>query len=176
VLIAAALILVGGLFFWAGKSSGPHDEAQAKAFMQDPSCSAAAIAAEPPGACTSKPVIVLSAEMRESGFSRTRTHTPIVAMRFADGTFDEEQVDGSAGNVFVYSVRSGAPGRAQLYRGSVVRIVSGDDSAETVTAPDVAASSDTEMVWAGVVMTAVAALVLFATFRTPKRPADRAAS
>jgi hypothetical protein len=165
VLLAAALIVVGGLFFWAGKSSGPHDAAEANAFRADPSCRAAAIVAEPPGACTSKPIVVLSAEMRESGFSRTRTHTPIVAMRFPDGTFDEEEVDGSGGDVFVESVRSGAPGRAQFYRGSVVRIVSGDDAAETVTAPDVAASSDTEMVWAGVVMTAIAVLILFATFR-----------
>jgi hypothetical protein len=176
VLLAAALIVVGGLFFWAGKSSGPHDAAEAKAFRADPSCSAAAIAAEPPGACTWKPMTVLSAEMRESGFSRTRTHTPIVAMRFADGTFDEEEVDGSAGNVFVESVRSGAPGRAQVYRGSVVRIVSGEDSAETVNAPDVAASSDTEMVWAGVVMAAIAALVLYVAFRAPRMSADHASA
>ncbi len=176
MLLAVALIVAGGLFFWAGKSSGPHDAAEARAFRADPSCNAAAIAAEPPGACTSKPIVVLSAEMRESGFSRTRTHTPIVAMRFADGTFDEEEVDGSAGNVFVESVRSGAPGRAQLYRGSVVRIVSGEDSAETVTAPDVAAASDTEMVWAGAVMAALAALVLYAGFRAPRPSGDRAAA
>lgn len=169
VTVAAALIVAGGLLIWAGRVSAPHDTAEASAFRADRSCGAAVVAAEPRGACTSKPVEVLSAYTRVQGFSRTRTGTPHVALRFADGTFDDEELDGSGGGVFVLAVHAGARGRAQFYRGRLVRVVADGTTAETAAAPDAEASTDTEMLWAGSVMLAIAALVLVLTVRSLTR-------
>lgn len=173
VLIAAALIVFGALFFWAGRSLAPGDDADSRQFLADPSCGASAAAAGTRGACTWAPVTILSAEMRVSGFGRTRAHEPYVAVRRADGTIVEAQLDGSAGRVFVESARSGAGARAEFYRGALVRVVVGSDSAETNDAPDVNASSDVEMRWVGGVMIGVGALVVVVVFARRRRARAR---
>jgi len=87
-------------------------------------------------------------------------HTPMVLLRYADGTFHEAELDGGAGEIFVYDVASGTPARAQLFRGELVRITAGNDVAETVSAPDVNAETVGEMPWVGSVAI-VAGLLIF---------------
>ena len=116
------------------------------------------------------PATILAAEMRESGFGRTRVKTPMVALKLADGRIVEDELDGSAGRVFAEGVSSGASGRAQFYRGKLVRVTSGDSTAETLAAPDVAATTDVQMIWSGAVMTLAGALVaVYAALRMRQR-------
>lgn len=171
LLIAVPLILFGALFFWAGRATVPRDDIDARRFLTDPSCAAAAAGAEMRGACTWEPVTVLSARMRVRGFGRTRTGEPHVAVRRADGTIVDGVLNGSAGRVFVEFVRSGAPARAEFYRGTLVRVVSGSDAAETEDAPDATATSDLEMLWAGAIMLLAGALIAVAAFARRRRRA-----
>lgn len=173
VAVPVVLIGLGVMLFSAGRQLAPGDEAAARVFRTDPSCSANLTAAAAPGACTVVDAIVLSAEMRVTGFGRTRVHTPMVSVRFADGTIHEAELDGSAGDVFVYGVLSGARARAQSFRGTLVRVASGDSAAETVSAPDVGAETDREMPWGGVASILAALLIVIARFRFVRRSRAR---
>jgi hypothetical protein len=165
IVVALGLLAIGIMFIASGRQLAPRDRAAAEVFRTDPSCTAALSADAPPGACEVVAAQVLVAEMRMSGFSRTRSKTPYVYLRFADGTFRNGDLDGSDGRDFVESVKSGAPARAQLFRGTLVRVASGNASAETDAAPDISAAADSEMPWVGGALIAIAALFAFASAR-----------
>jgi hypothetical protein len=163
IFFPIVFIVFGLTFLWAGRQLAPESNAAAQVFRSDPSCTADLTAVVPPGACTTVAATVLLAEMRtryEGG--KTPIRTPLVHLRYADGSFHDAELDGGAGEVFVDSVPSGALARAQLFHGDLVRVVSGNDSAETVSAPDVDADTVNSMPWAGAVAIAVALLIFFA--------------
>lgn len=165
IVVAFGLLAIGAMFIASGRQLAPRDRAAAYVFRTDPSCTAPLSADVRPGACMAVSAQVLVAEMRMSGFSRTRGKTPYVYLRFADGTFGNGDLDGSDGRNFVESVKSGAPVRAQLFRGTLVRVASGNASAETDAAPDISAAADSQMPWVGGGVIAVAALFAFASVR-----------
>jgi hypothetical protein len=170
VIVATGLVAFGIMFIWAGRQLAPSDTEAARAFRTDRSCTTPLIAPAPPGNCAVVDATVLVAEMRRGGgFSRTPSYTPVVYLRFADGTMRHDDLDGGDGRYFAESVRSGAPARAQLFRGQLVRVASGDASAETESAPDVSATSDSEMPWVGGSLIAIAALFIFAGVRAAGR-------
>jgi hypothetical protein len=160
VLFPALLVIFGVVALWAGRQLAPQTTADAAVFRSDPSCAREAPAGGPRGACQTVVATVVGAEMRESGSGKTRVHTPMVLLRYADGTFHEAELDGGAGEIFVYDVASGTPARAQLFRGELVRVTAGNDVAETVSAPDVNAATVGEMPWVGSVAI-VAGLLIF---------------
>lgn len=175
VIVAVGLITLGIMFVVFGRQLAPQDNEAAQVFRTDRSCTASLTSTAPPGACTVVNATVLVAAMRRGGgMARTPSYTPYVYVRLADGTTQHDDLDGSAGDVFAYSVHSGARARAQLFRGILVRVLSGDNAAETISAPDVSLTSDSEMPWVGAGLIAIAALFVFAGFRAGRRP-DRAA-
>ena len=125
VAVPIVFIAIGFMFVTAGQQLRPSDDAAADVFRTDPSCSADLRVPVAPGACAMVDATVLSAEMRVSGLGKTRVHTPLVSVRFVDGSIHEGELDGGAGNFFVYTVRSGARARAQTFRGTLVRVTSG---------------------------------------------------
>lgn len=170
VIVAVGLIALGIMFVVFGRQLAPQDSEAAQVFRTDPSCTAALSAVVRPGACNVVDATVLVAAMRRGGgMSRTPSYTPYVYVRLADGTTQHDDLDGSAGRVFVSFVRSGAPARAQLFRGTLARVASGDNLAETESAPDVTATSDSEMPWVGAVLIAIAALFVFGGLRAGRR-------
>ncbi|MEA2785924.1 MAG: hypothetical protein QOF71_2028 [Candidatus Eremiobacteraeota bacterium] len=172
IVLALLFLGVGVMFIASGRQLAPRDRAAAEVFRTDPSCTAPLSADARPGACKVVAAQVLVAEMRiAGGFSRTRSRTPYVYLRFADGTFRNGDLDGSDGRNFVASVKSGAPARAQLFRGTLVRVASGNASAETDEAPDISAAADSEMPWVGGGLIAIAALFVFASVRALRRVA-----
>jgi hypothetical protein len=96
--------------------------------------------------------------METTGTGKTRVHTPKVYLRYADGSFHGAELDGSGASTFVYVVKSGARARAQSFRGTLVRVTSGTDMAETVDAPDVNVETAREMPEVGTIA------ILFAAF------------
>ena len=169
-VFAAGLLALGIMFIVFGRELAPRDNAAANAFRADPSCRAELTTVPPPGECTVVAGTVLVAEMRAGGFGRTRSRTPYVYLRFADGSAHSDDLVGSDGRDFVESVRSGAPARAQLFRGTLVRVASGNSAAETLSAPDVSATADSEMPWVGAVLIAIASLFVFGGLRSARRP------
>jgi hypothetical protein len=169
IAIPLLLVALGMMFVTAGRQLRPRDEAAAAVFRTDPSCTADLRASVTPGACATVDATVLSAEMRVSGMGKTRVHTPLVSVRFEDGTIHDGELDGGARNVFVYTVRSGARARAQTFRGTLVRVTAGDDSAETVSAPDVAAETTRELPWVGAVAMIAAVLIVIARMLVLRR-------
>ena len=165
VVVALGLLAVGIMFIVFGRQLAPRDRPAAQVFRTDPSCTATLRSDAPPGACKVVAAQVLVAAMRMGGLGRTRTGTPYVYLRFADGTFANGDLDGSDGRSFVASVKSGAPARAQFFRGTLVRVASGNASAETDAAPDVSAAADSQMPWVGGGLIAVAAVFAFAGAR-----------
>ena len=165
IAIALGLLAIGIMFVVSGRQLAPRDRAAAQVFRTDPSCTAPLSFDVPPGACKVVAAQVLVAEMRLGGFARTRSKTPYVYLRFADGTFRNGDLDGSDGRYFVESVKSGARARAQLFRGALVRVASGNASAETDEAPDISAAADSQMPWFGGALIAVAVLFAFASAR-----------
>jgi hypothetical protein len=168
-VFAVGLFALGVGFMVAGKQLAPRDAAAAKAFRNDPSCAAPLTTVAPPGDCTVVAATVLVAEMRMGPWGRPPSRTPYVYLHFADGSAHSDDLQGSDGRYFVESVRSGAAARAQLFRGQLVRVASGNATAETVSAPDVSAATDSEMPWAGAVLIAIAALFAFFGFRGARR-------
>jgi hypothetical protein len=168
VVVALGLLAFGIMFIAFGRQLAPRDRAAAEAFRTDRSCTAPLSGAAPPGDCTVVAAQVLVAAMRTGGFGRTRSRTPYVYLRFADGTFRSGDLDGSDGRNFVETVKSGAPARAQLFRGTLVRIASGNASAETDAAPDVSAAADSQMPWVGGALIVIAALFAFAAMRAAR--------
>lgn len=163
VFFPIVFVVFGLTFLWAGRQLAPQSNAAAQVFRSDPSCTADLTARVPQGACTTVAATVLLAEMRTRYTGgKTPVRTPLVHLRYADGTFHDAELDGGGGEVFVYSVRSGALARAQLFRGDLVRVVSGSSSAETVSAPDVDADTVNSMPWAGAVAIVLALLIFFA--------------
>lgn len=169
IVLALLFLAVGMMFISSGIQLAPRDRAAADTFRTDRSCVASLDADAPPGACRVVAAQVLVAAMRTGGFSRTRSKTPYVSVRFSDGTTQTADLDGSAGRDFVETVDSGAPARAQLFRGTLVRVVSGKSSAETDAAPDISATADSEMPWVGAVLIAVAAIFAFFAVRAARR-------
>jgi hypothetical protein len=169
LVFAIGFFALGVGFVISGNQLAPRDGAAANAFRTDPSCTAALTAAAPPGDCTVVTATVLVAEMRMGPWGRPPSRTPYAYLRFADGSMHSDDLDGSDGRDFVESVRSGAPARAQLFRGKLVRVASGSSSAETVSAPDVSATADSEMPWVGTVLIAIAALFAFFGLRGARR-------
>jgi hypothetical protein len=165
IVVALGLLAIGIMFIASGRQLAPRDRAAAQVFRTDPSCTAPLSSGAPSGACKVVAAQVLVAAMRTAGFGRTRSKTPYVYLRFADGTFGSGDLDGSDGRDFVESVKSGAPARAQLFRGTLVRVASGNASAETDAAPDISAAADSQMPWFGGGLIAVAALFAFASAR-----------
>ena len=158
------------MFIASGRQLAPRDRAAAEMFRTDPSCTAPLSADVPPGACKVVAAQVLVAAMRTGGFARTRSKTPYVYLtsrgrNVSDGPSSTDPTDGD----FVESVKSGARARAQLFRGTLVRVVSGSSSAETDAAPDISAAADSEMPWVGAVLIAIAAVFGFAAVRAARR-------
>jgi type 1 fimbria pilin len=169
VVVALLFLAVGMMFVASGIQLAPRDRAAAAVFATDRSCTASLSGDVAPGACTVVAAQVLVAAMRTGSFARTRSKTPYVYVRLADGTFRTADLDGSAGRDFVETVRSGATARAQLFRGTLVRIVSGSSSAETDAAPDISAATDSQMPWVGAVLIAISALFAFSAMRAARR-------
>jgi hypothetical protein len=169
-VFAAGLLALGIAFIVFGRQLAPGDTAAARAFRTDPSCTAPLSAVAPPGDCTVVTATVLVAAIRMgNSLGRTRNRAPYVYLRFADGSAQTDDLVGSDGRDFVASVRSGAPARAQLFRGKFVRVASGSSAAETISAPDFSAATDSEMPWVGAVLIAIAALFAFFGFRGARR-------
>jgi hypothetical protein len=154
----------------SGRALSPVDNAAAQVFASDPSCAVSLNTVAGLGNCTVSAATLLGAEVRYHGFGRTRAKDAYVTVRLADGTIDEAELDGSDGDLFVYSVKSGAPARAQFFHGTLVRVVSGDSLAETVDAPDVSAQADSDMPWVGAALLALASLFVFLGVRALLRP------
>ena len=170
VIVAVGLVALGIMFIVFGRQLAPQDNEAARVFRTDPSCTASLSAVAPRGPCSTVDATVLvAATRRGGGMTRTPSYTPYVYVRLADGTTQHDDLDASAGDVFVYSVHSGARARAQLFRGTLVRVVSGDNSAETESAPDVSLTSDSEMPWVGAVLIALGALFVFGGLRAGRR-------
>lgn len=178
VVFAVLAAFFGCGFLLAGSSLGPQDRDAANVFRTDPSCAAAALdaggrtRAVPAGNCTIVGATVVYAVTRVSNnFSRTHAHTPVVEVRYADGSSHQAELDGSAGGIFVDVVHAGAAARVQLYRGTFARIAADGASAETSSAPDVGAKTDTQMLWVGGAMLAFAAFILVMGYRSGRRAA-----
>lgn len=172
VIVAVGLITLGVMCVVSGRQLAPQDNEDARVFRTDPSCSAALTRDAPKGACSVvDATIVVTGMRRGGGLTRTPSYTPNVYVRFADGTSQHDDLDGSAGDVFAESVQPGAAARVQLFRGVMVRVVSGSDHAETISAPDVAAETASELPWVGAVLIVIAALFVFFGFRAGRRPA-----
>ncbi|HEV2643215.1 MAG TPA: hypothetical protein VGT98_10925, partial [Candidatus Elarobacter sp.] len=140
IVLALLFLAVGIMFIASGLQLAPCDRAAAETFRTDRSCAASLRLDAPPGDCKVVTAQVLVAAMRTGSFARTRSKTPYVYLRFADGTSQTADLDGSAGRDFVETVKSGTPARAQLFRGTLVRVVSRNSSAETDSAPDISAA------------------------------------
>jgi hypothetical protein len=172
VIVAVGLTALGIAFAMAGIQLAPQDSVAANEFRTDPSCTAAFSGGVRPGACSVVNAMVLvTAERRGGGFTRTPSETPYVSVRYADGTIHQDDLDGGAGTVFALGVHSGAPARVQLYRGTFVRIIAEDTSAETISAPDVNATDDSEMPWVGAVLIVIAGLFVWGGLRAGRRAA-----
>jgi hypothetical protein len=143
-VIAAAILVGGGGWCVAdGMSSSSHDEARARRFRTEPSCSAAAAAAGVQGVCRTEPVTVVSAHVRWVGSGHGRTRKPYVSFRvpYSDAVL-EQKLYGSDGVRFAERVRAGARGYLQTYHGEVVRVAADGLSAEAPNAPDAQATED----------------------------------
>jgi hypothetical protein len=171
IVFPLILVTFGLSAVTAARQLAPQTTSDAAVFRSDPSCAPDASADTPSGACSNVPATITVAEMRDSGNGKTRVHSPMVYLRYADGTFHEAELDGSSGDVFVYSVAPGASARAQLFRGELVRVTAGKDSAETVSAPDVNAKTVGEMPWVGATAIVLALLILGLRIYVMRRPA-----
>jgi hypothetical protein len=169
IVLALLFLAVGMMFVASGIQLAPRDNAAAETFRTDRSCVASLSVDAPRGACNVVTAQVVFAAMRTGSFARTRSKTPYVYLRFADGTTQTVDLDGSAGRDFVETVQAGAPARAQLFRGTLVRVVSGNSSAETDAAPDISATADSQMPWVGAVLIAIAAAFVVAALRAARR-------
>lgn len=170
VIVAVGLTALGIGFAMAGIQLAPQDSIAAKEFHTDPSCTAAFSGGVRPGACSVVNAMVLVAAVRtDPGFTRTPSRTPYVSVRYADGTIHRDDLDGGAGMTFALSVHSGAAARVQLYRGTFVRVIAEGSSAETISAPDVSATDDSEMPWVGAVLIVIAGLFVWGGFRAGRR-------
>ncbi len=165
------LVLFGLAMVSAGRQFAPASNAAAVVFRSDPSCTPDLTARVPAGACTTVAATVLLAEMRLGVGGKTPARTPLVHLRFADGSFHDAELDGGAGDVFVYSVAPGALARAQLFHGELVRVTSGNSSAETISAPDVDAQNVNEMPWVGAGAIGAALLIVFLRLYVVRRAA-----
>ena len=175
LIMTLGFVVLGILFIVSGFQLRPQDDEAAQVFRTDPSCTATLSAVVRPGACTIvNATILVAAERRGGGMSRTPSYTPYVYVRLADGTTQHDDLDGGAGSVFVDFVHSGAPARAQLFRGTLVRVVSGDNSSETISAPDVSLTDDSEMPWVGGGLIVIGALFFYAGLRAGRRAAHPA--
>jgi hypothetical protein len=169
-IVFPLLLLIFGLTsVFVARQLAPQTSTDAQVFRSDLSCGADLNATTSAGACRTVDAEVLVAEMRKSGFARTPVRTPFVALRFADGTFHEAQLDGSGGEVFTDFVKPGAPARVQLFRGTIVRVVSGKDLAVTTDAPSVDAEMVTEMPWVGGIVIALALVIVGLRIATLRR-------
>jgi hypothetical protein len=173
VVFPIVLIGLGLAFVSAGRQLAPQSNADAAAFRSDPSCAPDLTVRAPRGACTTIDATVVGADVRQSGTGKTPVRTPFAVLRFADGTFHEVELDAGTGEVFVYSVASGARARVQLFRGNVVRITAGTDNAETVAAPDVDAANVGQMPWVGAVAIVAAILIFGARVYVTRRTVTR---
>src|ERR1700681_235534 len=118
-VFAVGLLALGIGFVVFGRQLAPGDTVAAKAFRTDPSCTAPLSAIVPPGDCTVVDATVLVAAVRMgNSLGRTRSRTAYVYLHFADGSAHSDDLVGSDGRDFVQSVHSGAPARAQLFRGT----------------------------------------------------------
>lgn|GEM_PF-2033776 len=176
VAVPLVLLALGIMCVAAGRELAPHDRAEALAFRTDPSCTAPLTAAVVPrGQCVVSDVAVLATEMRTGGgISRTHSTTPYVYVHLADGRSYDEELEGSDGRFFVDSVPSGSHARAQLFRGRLVRVASGNASAETASAPDVNAATDAQMPWIGGGLIVIAVLVVLARALAMRRAGSAA--
>jgi hypothetical protein len=172
VIVAVGLITLGFMCVMSGRQLAPQDNEDARVFRTDPSCSAVLTSVTSSGACSVVDATIEVAGMRRGGgLTRTPSYTPYVYVRFADGTTQHDDLEGSAGDVFAESVRPGARARVQLFHGTMARLVSGSDHAETISAPDVAAETASELPWVGAVLIVIAALFVFFGFRAGRRRA-----
>jgi hypothetical protein len=169
IVLALLFLAVGMMFIASGIQLAPPDRAAAETFRTERSCVTPLRADAPPGACNVVAAQVVFAAMRTGSFARTRSKTPYVYLRFADGTTQTVDLVGSDGRDFVETVHAGAPARAQLFHGTLVRVASGNSAAETDAAPDISATADSQMPWAGAVLIAVAAAFAFAAVRSARR-------
>lgn len=162
IVFPVVFVFFGLMCFAAGAYLAPGTNEAARAFRTDPSCSADLRTNVPPGNCAIVDATVVYAVMRETrpGTSRTLVHTPYASVRTADGRTYDAELDGGAWNRFVDDARSGAPARAQTFRGTLVRITSGNSSTETTDAPDVNQKTTNEMPWVGAVSIAIAVLIV----------------
>ena len=169
-VFAAGFLAVGIALIVFGRQLGPHDDAAAKVFRTDPSCTAPLGAATPPGACTVvAATVVVAGERASNAFTRVRTSTPYVYLRFADGRTESDDLEGGDGRFFADTVRPGAPARVQFFRGALVRVAAAGAVAKTLAAPDVSAQADSEMPWVGALLIVIAALFAYGGIRSSAR-------
>lgn len=171
IVFPLILVVFGIAMVYAGLQLAPDSNAAAQVFRTDPSCTADLTARVPQGACKTVAATVLLAEMRttyEGGKMPIRT--PMVHLQYADGSFHDAELDPGS-DTFVYSVRPGALARAQLFRGDLVRVTSGNDSAETISAPNVDAKDVNEMPWVGAAAIVIALLIFFLRVYVVRRAA-----
>jgi hypothetical protein len=166
-VFAAGFLAVGVALMVSGRQLAPGDNAAAKVFRTDRSCTAPLTVVTPPGECTVvAATVIIAGERVSNAFTRVRSHTPYVYLRFADGRTQSEDLDGGDGSFFAMDVRPGAPARAQFFRGVLVRVASGNVVAETFSAPDVSAQAVFEMPWVGAVLIVIAGLFAFGGIRS----------
>jgi hypothetical protein len=170
LVFAVGLLALGIMFMVSGRELAPGDRAAAQAFRTDRSCTASLSADAPPGNCTVVAAKTLFTAMRTGSSGRIRSRTPYVYVRLADGTSYTDDLDGSDGRYFAESVKPGAAARVQFFRGKLVRVASGGSSAETISAPDVSATTDSQMPWVGAGLIVIAALFAFAATRRAPAP------
>lgn len=161
-VFALILMAIGAGFIWAGQAAAPSDDADAKVFASDPSCAVSLGRDLPTGACQTVDGKVIGAEVRYHGIGRTRAHDDLVTVQLTDGTIHEEAMYGSTGGLFVYAVKAGDPARVQRFHGEIVRILADGLTVEMMSAPDVSATADSQMPWAGAGLIVVG--LLFAVF------------
>jgi hypothetical protein len=150
-----------------GRQQSPDANADATIFRTDPSCAVLTSAVASKGACTVVDATVIVAGKRDNHhFTRVPSYTPYVFLRFADGTTRTEDLDGRDGDWFGDTVRPGAPARVLFFRGTLVRVVSGKTSAETISAPDTTATAVSQMPWLGVVLIVIGGLFAFGGVRS----------
>ncbi len=170
--VPAVAVIFGITALVAGPMQAPRDKAAAQAFRDDPSC-AADLAQAPAanGACSVVDAVVdmVYVGPTDTQALRTTSTQPAVRLRFPDGTVHNADLADSAGRAFVKAVYPGTTARVQLFRGKVVRVAEGDIAAETSSAPDVMASSDAMLPWAGAWMIAGGLVAGFFSIRFLRR-------
>ncbi len=147
--IGAVALVAGSLVVTAGLRHSPGDAAAAQAFRSDASCRADLAQPTARGACHVVAATIDEASEFEVGSVRSRTKEYVVRLRLANGRRVIDHLSGPAGAAFVDKVGPGTAGQALFFHAVLVRVAADGVTAETMSAPDVRASSDSVLPWVG---------------------------